>query len=102
MKNFIFMIATMVFLIGCADPLAGSKQAEPVAYGYVQMRFDISVLGRPVNIKVVKSAPDQRFEQEAIKALSKWKYAPKVENGVAVKQHGVVVQLEFRLDEAER
>lgn len=113
MKNFIFMIATMVFLIGCAatplpDRADASLQARAnptyPAYaaknnieGYVQMRFDIDEDGDPVNIKVINSVPEKIFDQAAIKALSNWKYAPKVVNGVAVVQKDQVVRLDYNI-----
>ncbi|ASD66253.1 hypothetical protein B1L02_03855 [Pseudoalteromonas piscicida] len=52
---------------------------------------------KPINIKVLKSVPEQVFDKAAIKALSNWKYAPKVENGVAVIQKDLKVQLDFTL-----
>lgn len=65
--------------------------------GYVQMSFDINENGEPVNIHVLKSVPEHIFDKAAIKALSNWKYAPKAENGVAVMQKNLQVQLDFKL-----
>ena len=65
--------------------------------GYVQMNFDISESGDPINIKVIKSVPEQVFDKAAVKALSNWKYAPKVVDGIAVKQKNLEVRLDFKL-----
>jgi protein TonB len=37
------------------------------------------------------------FEKEAIRALKKSKYQPKVENGVAVERFGQTRRVEFKL-----
>ncbi|MGA4607244.1 energy transducer TonB [Pseudoalteromonas maricaloris] len=113
MKYSIVVSLAIVLLMGCASkPLpdranaALQETANPTypAYaarnrieGYVQMSFDISESGKPINIQVLKSVPEQVFDKAAIKALSNWKYAPKVENGVAVIQKDLKVQLDFTL-----
>ena len=66
--------------------------------GFVKMSFDISESGEPINIKVLKSAPERIFLKAAIKALSNWKYAPKVENGKAVVQQDLTVRLDFKME----
>lgn len=101
----IFLL-TLALISGCAlatdpeacdsgYPISAAKQGIE---GFVQLEFDISAEGKPVNIKVVKSEPEGIFDEKAICALSKWKYAPKIENGVAVAQAGVKVQLDWDLE----
>jgi len=49
---------------------------------------------------VVDAEPKRVFDREAIRALKRWKYSPKIENGQALKQTGIMVQLDFNLDNA--
>lgn len=65
--------------------------------GYVVMQFDIDEQGHPVNIKAIDSQPAGRYSEEAIKALAKWQYAPRIEQGKAVIQKDRKVRLEFNL-----
>ncbi|MEK0159236.1 TonB family protein [Pseudoalteromonas piscicida] len=63
----------------------------------ITLAWKVRASKKPINIKVLKSVPEQVFDKAAIKALSNWKYAPKVENGVAVIQKDLKVQLDFTL-----
>jgi protein TonB len=80
-----------------ANPTYPIHAARNRIEGYVQMSFDISESGDPINIKIIKSVPEQVFDKAAVKALSNWKYAPKVVNGNAVKQKDLEVRLDFKL-----
>ncbi|MDW2372636.1 TonB family protein, partial [Vibrio sp. 1078-1] len=53
--------------------------------------------GRPKDIEVIDAEPKRMFEKEAISALKKWKYQPKVENGVSIEQFGQTAKVEFKL-----
>ena len=61
------------------------------------MRFTIDATGRPKDIEVIDAKPKRMFEREAIRALKKSKYQPKVENGVAVERFGQTRRVEFKL-----
>ena len=51
------------------------------------------------DIKVAKNIKGGKlFEEESIKAVKKWRYAPKVVNGETVEATGQMVQLDFKLD----
>ncbi|MDP4985116.1 energy transducer TonB [Pseudoalteromonas tunicata] len=65
--------------------------------GWVQMQFDISATGFVKNIVVLDSEGGSQFEEESIKALEKWRYAPKFENGRAVVAGPLTVQLDFKI-----
>lgn len=60
------------------------------------MEFDITQSGFVENIKVLKSEGGSAFEREAVKAMEKWRYAPKFENGQAVVA-SAKVQLDFKI-----
>ena len=46
--------------------------------------------------KVVQSKPPRVFDSSALRAIKKWKFKPKVVNGIAVQQAGTQV-IEFKL-----
>ncbi|PFG57699.1 outer membrane transport energization protein TonB [Vibrio sp. ES.051] len=79
------------------DPRYPSKALKRRVEGYVIMRFTIDATGRPKDIEVIEAKPKRMFEREAIRALKKWKYQPKVEDGVSIEQFGQTVKLEFKL-----
>lgn len=66
--------------------------------GWVQVQFTISVTGQVKDPKVVKSEPGEIFDDAAIKAISRWRYNPKVENGVAVERVGLQTVIRFNLE----
>ncbi|MDF5586334.1 energy transducer TonB, partial [Vibrio parahaemolyticus] len=47
--------------------------------------------------EVIEAEPQRMFEREAIRALKKWKYQPKVEDGVSIEQYGQTAKVEFKL-----
>ena len=61
------------------------------------MSFTIDEQGRPTDVKVTDAKPRRMFEREAVKALKKWKYQPKVIDGKTIAQVGQTVKLEFTL-----
>ena len=67
---------------------------------WVRLTFDISETGNPINIKVTDADPKKIFDDAAIRAIEKWKYKPKLVDGVAVVQKDLEVQLDFKLDDA--
>ncbi|MGX9419088.1 TonB family protein [Vibrio sp. RC27] len=81
-----------------AEPVYPSKAIQRRIEGYVIVSFDISESGRPINIKVVEEQPKRIFNREAIKALKRWKYQPKMVNGNPIAQHDQKVKLEFKLN----
>ncbi|WP_019027751.1 energy transducer TonB [Colwellia piezophila] len=58
--------------------------------GYVKMEFDIAENGKPVNINVIESFPNDLFHNVAINALKKWQYKP-----VAAQCKSVQLDFEF-------
>ena len=67
--------------------------------GYVVMSFTIVEDGSTADVKVIEAEPKRVFNREAVRALKKWKYKPRVEEGKAMKQFGLTVRLDFNLDE---
>ncbi|BCN25630.1 energy transducer TonB [Vibrio alfacsensis] len=79
------------------DPRYPSQALKRKVEGYVIMRFTIDATGRPKNVEVIEAQPKRMFEKEAVRALKKWKYQPKVENGVSIEQFGQTARVEFKL-----
>ncbi|TFH92382.1 energy transducer TonB [Vibrio ouci] len=79
------------------EPRYPAKALKRGAEGYVIMSFTIDPTGKPTSIEVVEAKPKRMFEREAIRALKKWKYQPKVIDGGAIAQVGQTVKLEFKL-----
>jgi protein TonB len=67
--------------------------------GWVQVEFTITPAGTVANPTVIDADPKGLFEDAAVKAISRWKYNPKVEEGRAVERRGVRVVMRFDLDD---
>lgn len=66
--------------------------------GWVQVQFTITESGSVADAKVVDAQPKGMFDDAAIKAISRWRYNPKVEDGVAVARKGIQTILRFQLE----
>ncbi|KXI28099.1 energy transducer TonB [Paraglaciecola hydrolytica] len=67
--------------------------------GWVKLLFSIDILGQVQDIQVIEAQPARIFDREAKRALAKWKYKPQVVAGVPQAQQGLMVQLDFKLDQ---
>jgi protein TonB len=67
--------------------------------GWVTVQFDISAAGGVKNPTVIAAHPGTIFNRSALLAVRKWKYNPKIENGVAVERTGQKVTLEFTMED---
>jgi protein TonB len=65
--------------------------------GWVELSFTVTVTGSVEGVEVANANPRRVFDREAIRALSQWKFTPRIENGkpVAAKARQ---RLEFNLD----
>ena len=66
--------------------------------GYVDVEFTISPVGTVQNPQVIGANPAVVFDRAALQAVRKWKYNPRIENGVPVSQGGVQVRIRFELE----
>ena len=66
--------------------------------GYVTVQFIIDEEGRVEHAQVLQASPEGVFESAALRAIKRWKFKPKSENGVALKQ-GATQTIEFKLDQ---
>jgi protein TonB len=66
--------------------------------GFVDIIFDVTETGSTQNIQVVYAEPERVFNSAVIKAVSRWKYKAKMQDGVPVKVVGVRERIRFNLD----
>lgn len=79
------------------EPQYPRKAAMTGKQGWVRLTFDVNETGAVENVDVVESEPPRLFDQEAKRALLKWKYQPKLVDGKPVAMRGLKVQLDFKL-----
>lgn len=77
-------------------PKYPKSKAQRMEDGIVVMEFEVTPSGFVDNITVVDSEGGTAFEREAVKAMKKWRYAPKFENGQAIAATSRV-QLDFKI-----
>jgi protein TonB len=66
--------------------------------GWVQVRFTVSAIGTVRDAVVVASEPGTTFDDAALKAIARWRYNPRVENGEAVERVGLQTIIRFELE----
>jgi protein TonB len=67
--------------------------------GWVVVEFTIAANGTVKDARVVDSQPARIFDRAALRAVNKWKYKPKIVDGVAVERAGIKIRFPFELDE---
>ena len=65
--------------------------------GWVQVEFTITATGTVKNPRVTQAQPPRVFNREAIRAVLKFKFKPRIVNGVAV-EHPATQVITFSLD----
>ncbi|WP_394694155.1 energy transducer TonB [Hyphobacterium sp.] len=72
------------------------REAERGIEGDCVLQFDVTTQGSPVNIQVLECA-SSGFARESVRAVERWRYNPRVRNGVPEMYRGVQTRLEFNL-----
>lgn len=88
--------ATPIVRIEPKYPIQAARDGKE---GWVKLSFTINEAGGVEDVEVIEAQPKRIFNREATRALRKWKYKPKIEEGKAVKQFNMRVQLDFKLDQ---
>lgn len=81
------------------DPKYPPEAARDGIQGWVQLSYAIAPDGSVTDVQVLAAEPRRIFDKSAIQALKRWKFRPKLEQGKAVVQQGLKVQLDFNLDQ---
>lgn len=66
--------------------------------GYVTIEFTITETGSVRDPRVIESKPPRVFDREAIRAILRWKFKPRVIDGVAVARQATQT-IDFSLDQ---
>jgi len=69
--------------------------------GWVRIEFTITATGAVTEPRIVDAQPPRVFNREAIRALLKWKFKPRVVDGVAVERRATQV-IDFSLGDPEQ
>jgi TonB family protein len=72
-----------------------SAARSGVRSGSVLVAFDVSARGGPENLRVVESRPKGVFDDEALRAVSRWHYCPQIRDGQPVSRDGLFVRIRF-------
>jgi len=67
--------------------------------GWVKIEFTITEVGTVKNPRVIDAKPARIFNREAIRAILKWKFKPRVVEGIAVERRATQI-IDFTLDES--
>ncbi|WP_438862758.1 energy transducer TonB [Neptunicella sp.] len=87
--------ATPIVRIEPKYPMQAARDGKE---GWVQLSFTINEVGGVDDVEVIDADPKRVFDREARRALSRWKYKPKIVDGKPVKQFNMKVQLDFKLE----
>jgi protein TonB len=80
-------------------PMYPREAAMSGTEGWVKVEFTITEAGTVKNPRVVDSKPPRIFNREAIRAIVKWKFKPRVVEGVAVERRATQI-IDFTLDDS--
>jgi periplasmic protein TonB len=81
------------------EPQYPRQAAMSGVEGWVRLRFDITPTGDVTNVEVVESEPRRVFDAAARAAVLRWKYRPQMVDGRPETLEGILVQLDFKLQD---
>jgi protein TonB len=81
------------------NPLYPARAQARGIQGWVLVEFTVTAKGTTKDIVVVDADPKGHFEQAATSAVKKYRYKPRVEDGVAVDRPGVQLVISFAIEE---
>lgn len=91
-------------LDGDVTPIVQTKPEYPArelskgTQGWVRVQFSVTSIGTVRDAVVVDSEPAAVFDQAALKAIARWRYNPRVENGAAVERVGLQTIIRFTIE----
>lgn len=89
----------MAIPIATLAPRYPTEAARDNVQGYVCFKFTIQPDGSVGDLDVYDSKPRRVFDQEARRAIQKWKFRPAIVDGKPVPQPGAKYCLDFKLDQ---
>ena len=82
------------------DPTYPPEASRDGIEGWVKLGFTVTASGAVSDITVLDAQPARVFDRAARRALKKWKYKPQLLDGKPVSQTGMVVVLDFKLEQS--
>ncbi len=79
------------------DPEYPPRARQQGIEGWVEVEFTISPVGTVQDAVVIASKPTFVFDRAALRAIRKWRYNPKVEDGSPIARPGIQVRLRFEI-----
>jgi len=79
-------------------PMYPREAAMNGTEGWVKIELTITEVGTVKNPRVVDANPPRIFNREAIRAILKWKFKPRVIDGIAVERQATQV-IDFSLED---
>lgn len=80
------------------EPIYPTRAASRGIEGYVIVEFTVTTNGSVKDPVIIEAEPSSIFNRAAENAVLKWKFKPRVIDGVPVEVPGVQTQLTFKLD----
>jgi len=80
-------------------PMYPREAAMKGQEGWVKIEFTITAIGTVKDPRVIDARPPRVFNREAIRAILKWKFKPRVVDGVAVDRPATQI-IDFSLDKS--
>jgi protein TonB len=80
-------------------PMYPREAAISGTQGWVKVEFTITEVGTVKDPRVIDAKPARIFNREAIRAILKWKFKPRVVDGIAVERRATQI-IDFTLDES--
>jgi protein TonB len=84
------------------DPEYPPRAKQQGIEGWVDIEFTISPAGTVQDERVLEAQPPAIFDRAALNAVRRWRYNPRVENGVPVARPGVQVRIRFDMGARRR
>lgn len=66
--------------------------------GFTVVGYSVDESGAVFNARILESQPEGAFDRASLKAISKFKYKPRVQGGKAVPVHNLRYKFSFKLD----
>lgn len=81
------------------NPIYPREAAMNGTEGWVKLEFTITETGTVKSPRVIEAKPVRIFNREAIRAILKWKFKPRVVDGIAVERQATQT-IDFSLDKS--
>lgn len=78
------------------EPQFPPRLLERGIEGTCDVQFDVTPEGTPTNVQIIRCS-NSGFESASIRAVERWRYQPRVQDGVAQWRRGVQTQFVFNI-----